>query len=150
MSQVTVTTTTSPQMTVVCSGALPITATVTIAPTDVDLEASDQLDMVPPPLLNLKDTMRGAVGLTTVMLQQLPQSQMPSQTYANYAISPPWVSSVSELSLPLILYVSNCYGVFFLLSGSQVAAMFTSAGSTITISNTATLQSAPLVGICAS
>ena len=36
--------------------------------------------------------MRGSVGLFTVLQQQKPQSQMPSQAYANYAMGPPQVS----------------------------------------------------------
>ena len=47
--------------------------------------ASGRYDVVLPPPLILRDTIRGVVGLATVPQQQ-PQSQMPSQTYANYAM----------------------------------------------------------------
>ena len=103
MSQVTVTTTTAP-VTVVCYWA--ITMTVTLVTTTVDLPALGQHDVhtsmdvtklgqhdvVLPPQLILRDSMRGSVGLATVSKQQQPQSQMPSQAYANYALGPPQVS----------------------------------------------------------
>ena len=50
----------------------------------------------------------------------------------------------------LMSCVYVCYGVCFLLSGSDQAAMFTSGGSTIGICNTTTLWSIPLASISAS
>ena len=49
--------------------------------------AFGQHDVVLLPPLILKDTVRGVVSLT-IVLQQQPQSQMPSQIYANYAMGP--------------------------------------------------------------
>ena len=97
MSPVTATTTTPP-VTVVCHGASPITLTVTMAPTSVGLAASDQLDMVLPPQLIPRDTMRDSVGLTTVPQQQQLRSQMPSPEYVNYAMGPPQVSFLFQSS----------------------------------------------------
>ena len=90
MSQATLTTTTPP-VTFVYSSASTKTTTVTMAPTSLGQTAAlYQHDVLPSPLI-LRDTIRGLVGLATV-LQQHPQSQMPSQAYANYAMGPPKVS----------------------------------------------------------
>ena len=74
--------------------------------------------------------MKGSVGLTTVPQQQQPESQMPSEVYAIM----PWVLFRWVLSfrveLLLIYYFAVCYGVFFLLLGSHVVAMFTNWIST--------------------
>ena len=82
----------SPPVTVLCSRALPVTMIVTIAPTSVGLAASDHHDVVWPPQLILRDTMRGSVGLTTLSQQQQNETQMPSQVYVNYAMGPSQVS----------------------------------------------------------
>ena len=93
MSQVTVTpTTTTAPVTVVYFGISPITVTVMMAPTSVFLPTLCQHDVVQPPLLILRDTMRVSVGLTTVLQPQKPQSQMPSQVHGSYAMGPPQVS----------------------------------------------------------
>ena len=91
MPPVTATTTTS-AVKVVCSRASLITMTVTITPTSVDLAAVGQHDMILPTQLILMNTMMGSVDLTTVLQQQQSQSQMPSQAYTNYAMSPPQLS----------------------------------------------------------
>ena len=65
MSQVIVTTTTPP-VTVVASASTPA-VTVRMASTSMGLAASDQHDMVLPLSLILRDTIRGTIGLTTVM-----------------------------------------------------------------------------------
>ena len=39
--------------------------------------------------------MRGSFGCNTIPQQEQPQSQMPSQAYANYAMSPAETSSFS-------------------------------------------------------
>ena len=95
MSQVIVATTT-PSMSVMCFRAITVTASLVPTAVDlsalgqhdvhisVDLAASDQHDVVLSPQLILKYTMRGSFCLTTVPQQQQPQSQMPSQAYANY------------------------------------------------------------------
>ena len=53
--------------------------------------ASVQHDVVLPPPLILRHTIRGDIGLAFVP-QKHPQFQMPSQAYANYAMSPAQVS----------------------------------------------------------
>ena len=63
--------------------------------------------------------------------QQQPQSQMPSQAYANYTMGAPQVSFLFQ-SLAfhqfIMLYFGACYGVCFLLSGSYVDTMLTNGG----------------------
>ena len=66
MFQVTATTTTPP-VTVLCSSSSSITMIVTMTPTAVDLVASGQYDVVLPPPLILRETVRGSIGLTTVL-----------------------------------------------------------------------------------
>ena len=68
-STATATTTTS-LATVVCSRALPITMTVTMAPISVGLAALGQYDMVLPLHLILRDTVRNSAGLDTVLQQK--------------------------------------------------------------------------------
>ena len=95
MSKVTTTT----PATVVCSGESTTTITVTVVPTPVRLTtASGQHDVVLLSPLILRDAVRGVVSLATVP-QQEPQSQMPSQAYASYAMGPSQVNSFSELIL---------------------------------------------------
>ena len=106
MSQVTAvpTTTTTPPVTIMCSSGLSITTTVTVAPTTGYLAIFGQHDVVLPPQLILRDTMRGSVGLANVLKQQQPQSHMPSEAHAKYAMGPPELSfSLSQLSFPLIV-----------------------------------------------
>ena len=69
MSQATVTTTTTttPPVTVVCSSALPITLTVVMAPTCVDLTTLGQHNVVLLPQLILRDTMGCFIGLTIML-----------------------------------------------------------------------------------
>ena len=89
MSQASATmamTTTSPVI-VVCSGMSSLLTTATMAPFLMGLPViSGQHDVVMPPLLTLRNS-GSAVGLDNVPQQQ-PQSKMPLQTYANYAIGP--------------------------------------------------------------
>ena len=85
MFQFTVTTTTPP-VTVLCSRAIAIT--VTLTPVAVDLAVSGQPEVVLPPQLLPGDTIRGYAGLTTVLLQQQSQFQMPSEACANYSLGP--------------------------------------------------------------
>ena len=58
-----------------------------------------QQKVIAQPLLMAHDT-RGVVGLTTVA-QQLPQSEMPFQAYANYAMGPPLVRFSIRVELGL-------------------------------------------------
>ena len=134
-----------------CSRASSITTSVTMAPTSVGLAASDWHDVVLPPQLIPRDTMRGPVGHATVPQQWQPQSQMPSQANASYSIGPPQVSFLFQrwdFHQFIMLYVSACYGVYFVLSGSYMAAMLTNGCITIGVYNATTLWSMPLAGIC--
>ena len=99
VSQVTATTATPP-VTVVCSGALPITLTVTIAPISVGLAASGQYDVVLSPKLILRDTMRGSVGLATVPQWSTSVPDVFSSIYQLCHGSSLGEFSSSELSLP--------------------------------------------------
>ena len=117
-------------------------------PTQGPPAASAQQDVVLLPLLMPWDT-RGVVGLTTVP-QQLPQSQMPFQAYANYDVGPLEVSFLFRVEPPtnLSMYVGVCYSVCILLLGSNVNAIFTYGGSTIGVCITTDLWSIPMAGIC--
>ena len=149
MLPITATTTIQP-LTVVCSRASLITMTVTMAPTSVHLTASDQLDLVLPPQLLHRDTMRGSFGLTTVPKQQLPQSEMPSQAYASYTMGPSLVSFLFQRWAShqfFMLYVGACYDICFLLSGSHVTAILINRSSTLGVWNAMMLLTIPLAGI---
>ena len=105
-SQLTVTTTTTSEpVTVVCSTAVLIIMKVMLASTSVG-QTSVQHDMLLLPQLIPRDTVKGSADLTTMLQQQQPQSQMPSQAYITIM---PWVLhrevSLSELIFPLISYV---------------------------------------------
>ena len=126
------------------SSASSITTTVTVVPTTVKLAALVQHDEILPPPLIVRGMVKDSVGLAPVLQQQQSWSQIPSQTYANYAMGPSQVSFLSEFSLPLISYFGACYGVCFLLSGSHVSVMFTNGGLTIRICTTATPWSVSL------
>ena len=146
-------TTTTTLLAAVCSMALPITTIVTRAPTSVGLAASGQHDGVLPPQLMMRHKMRSSVGLTTVLQQQQPPSQMPPQAYSNYAMGPPHVNVLFEawaFHKFIVLYVGAWNSVCFLLSGSHVAAMLTSGGSDTGVCNATTLWSIPFIGICTS
>ena len=100
--------------------------------------------------LILRKTVRGCVGLTTMLQQQQPQSQMPSQAYTNNASGSPWYISVLEFSLPPVPYVMCWCELWWLLSGFCVAAVFTSGGSTVGVCDTASFLSILLADISAS
>ena len=84
MCQITVTIITLP-VTAVCPHTLTTTTTVTI------LTDSGKNDVVLPPPLIQVDTVKDVAGSTTVPQPQ-PQSQIPSQAHANYAMGPSWVN----------------------------------------------------------
>ena len=114
---------------------------VTMAPISMEQAAASgqHIAVLLPPLIP-RDTIRSIIGLTTVPQQQ-PQPQMPSETYTNYIMGPP------QFSFPPI---SLCLCLFhFQLLGSNVTAMFTNGVSTVWTCTTTTLQSIPMVGICA-
>ena len=146
MSQVAMSTTsTTLSETVVCSGALLITTTVMLAPTSVGLITLDQQDVVLLLQLIPRDMMRGSAGLTNVPQLQQPQSQMPSQAYANYAMGQVCKFLLkNRASHQLLCHMfCVCYGVCFLLSGSHVTAMLTYGASTIGVCDTSTLWRYP-------
>ena len=75
-----------------------------------------QYDVVLTPQLILRDTMRGAVGLTTVLQPQHSQSQMPSQAYGNYVMGYPRGSFLFQswaFHSFIMLYVGAFYGFDF-------------------------------------
>ena len=111
---------------------------------------SGQHDVVLLPPLKTRHS-GGIVGLAPVPQQQTP-SQMPLQAYANYAIGPPHVGFSLRVESPIILYFymfDVCSGVYFLLSGGMLDAIFTYGGSTIGVCTIATLRSLPMEGMCA-
>ena len=79
-------------MTVVCSGVSLITMMVDMLPLQ---------DVVLLPQLIPRDMIRGFAGPMNV-LQQQPQSQMPSKAYAYYAMGPPHLSFSFKVEPPLI------------------------------------------------
>ena len=88
MPQITATTTSHP-VTVVGSIVSSSTTTLTVVLTSVGLTAAvSQHDMVLPPPMIPRDTMRSVVG-QTIVLQQQPQSWMPFEACTNYTMGPP-------------------------------------------------------------
>ena len=72
-------TTNTPTVTVVCSRTSPIIMMVIMAATSVGSNVSGWHDVVLSPQFIQVDTMRGSVCLSTVLQQQQPQSEVPSQ-----------------------------------------------------------------------
>ena len=72
------TTTTTPSVTAVCSGASLINTIITLPPTSVGQITSGQQNVVLQPQLIQRETMRGSAGLTDKLQQQHPETQMPS------------------------------------------------------------------------
>ena len=85
-------TTTTLHLIVVCSRASPLTLTVTMDPTCLCLAALGQYEVVLPLQLIPSDTIRGSVGLATVLQQQFPLSHITCQACATYAMGSPQVS----------------------------------------------------------
>ena len=95
-----------------------------LAPPSVGQITLGQHEVALLPQLILKDTTRGLSGLTTMSLQQQPQSRMPFQAYAHYAMGPPQ-SSFSfrcESSNNFLCHVLVSHAVWILLSASHVGA----------------------------
>ena len=119
--------TTTPLVTVGCSITSSLLSAVTIAPSLVGLPtASGQHDMVLPPPMTLKNSRD--VGSATVPHQQ-PQSQMPFQVYANYAMVLHTKVSLSELSLPpfficlvSVMVYTLCFQVLCWMQSSPMGA----------------------------
>ena len=90
------------------------------------------------------------VGIATV-LQQLPQSKMSFQAYANYAMGPLQESFSSELCLPPIyLYILVLVMVSSFLFNVPLWMPFSPMGSTIGVCITEALESIPMASIYAS
>ena len=109
--------TTSPPVTVECSGTLSLLSTVTMAPSLLGLPTtSGQHDAVLPPPLTPRYS-GGVVGYATVSQQQ-PPAQMSLQPYA---MGSPQVGFLSELSLPpfcIFIYLVSVlvYAFYFQVS----------------------------------
>ena len=92
MSQVAETTTpTTLSVTAVCFETFLITVTVMLASTSVCQTILGQHSVVLPPQWILRNTIR-CYAVLTIMPHQQPQSKVPSQAYAHYAMGPPQVS----------------------------------------------------------
>ena len=141
--------TTTPPVTVVCSSMSSLLSAVTMAPSVMGLPVTSvQHDVVLPPLLTLRNS-KGVVSLATVPQQQ-PQSQMPVQAYANYAMGPPQVCfSFRVEPSTIFICVGVCYGVCILVSGALLDAILSYGGSTIGICTIAARCSLPMASICA-
>ena len=139
-------TTTTSLVTVVCSGTSSLLTTVTMISSSMGFPLTSGQHNV---FLLSPRISGGVVGLATVPQQQ-PQSQMPLQAHANYAIGPPQVSFSFRVEPPTVFICDGvCYGVCFLLSGAMLDAVFTYGGSTIGVCTIAALLSLPMVGTCA-
>ena len=137
-------------VTIVCSGTSSLLSTVTMAPSLMGLPVtSGQHDVVLPPLLTLRHS-GGVLGPATAPQQQ-PLSQVPLQSYADYAMGPLQVGFSFRVEPPTIciFMFGVCSGVYFLLSGSMLDAILTYGGSTIGICTITTLWSLTMAGICA-
>ena len=141
-------TTTTPPVTVVCCGALLITMMVTLASISVGhitLGQHDVAQLIP------RNTMSSA-GLTNILQQQWPQSQMPSQVYTKYALGSLQAISSFRVESPNSLYVMCWCLVWCLLCVFRFpcGGCVHYESSTIEICNTTIHQSLPLAGIYAS
>ena len=133
MSPVTVTTTTTPE-TVVCSGLMAITMTVTLVSISVEQTTLVQHDVVLLPQMILRETVGSSAGLTTMPWKQQPQSQMSCQDYANYSMVPPQLSFSFrvEPSTDFLCHVLVSVVVFtFFVQFPIQATIFTNRGTTI-------------------
>ena len=130
--------TTTSLFTVVYSGMSSLLSMVTMAPSLMGLPAtSGQHDVVPPPLLTLRNS-GGDVGPATVPQQQ-PPSQMPLQ--GQLCIGPPQVSFSLRVESPIILYLY--------MFGAMLGAIFTYGCSPSGVCTIATIWSLPMAGMCA-
>ena len=115
MSKAIVTTTTStPPVTVMCSGISSITTAVTMASTAAVPAASGQHDVVLLPRLSLRNTVRNPVGLASVLWQQ----HLSPRCLLRHMPTMPWVLhkwvSLSEYSLTPIYYCMLVFVIAFL------------------------------------
>ena len=107
MSQASATTarTTTPPVTVVYSSMSSLLSAITMAPSLMGLPVTSGHEVLPPPL-TLRNS-GGIVGLATV-LQLQPQSQIPVQAYANYAMGPLQVGFSFVVESPTFFYMCLC------------------------------------------
>ena len=145
----TVAVTTTPPVTVVCSGTSSLLTTVTMAPSLMGLPViSGQHDMVLPPLLTLRNS-GGVVGLDTVPQQQ-PQSQMPLQAHANYAMASLQVGFSFRVESPTFLYVLVSVLMYAFYIRCHPWCLNHLWDPTIGVCTIAALWSLPRAGICVS
>ena len=114
------TTTTTPSVTALCSGASFFTMIVTLASISLGQIALAQQYVALPPQLIQRDTKGGSAGLTNVLQQQLPQSWMPSRAYAYCAMGPSQVSFSFKVEPPMIL-MSYAWCVLWCSSNCSLA-----------------------------
>ena len=148
MSTVT-TTSTNPPVTIVCSRALLITMTVTMAPTSVGLATLGQHDVILPPQWIIRDTMRGLSGLATI-----PQyNNLSPRCLLRHMPLMPWdllrwiLSFQSWALLPIHYFVYWCF-LWCLFSAFKFPCGCHAQGSTVRVCNATTLWSIPLADKC--
>ena len=74
--------------------------------------------IVPSPQSIPRDTVKGSVGLTSMLQQQKPHSQMSSQAYSNYALGPLQLSPTDSLCHMLLYFMVFTF-CFFTNGGSS-------------------------------
>ena len=110
------TATTSPPVTCVCSDILLITMIVALAQGSGGLTILGQHDVVPAATVGFQGYSEGFCWPQYFATAKQPQSQMPFQAYANYAIGPSQGISLSGLSIPPISSIICLYVWWCLLS----------------------------------
>ena len=146
----TMATTTTAHVTVVCSGTSSLLMTVTMAPSLMGLSMRlDQHNVVFPPPLTLRDSI-GVVGLATVQQQQ-PQSQMPLQAYAYYAMGHPqvWFSFRVEPPTDLLYVLVSVLVYAFCFQVSCWMLYLPMRAQPLGVCTIADLWSSSMAGICA-
>ena len=120
---------TTPTMNDVCCGASLVIVMVTLTPTSLGQISSGQQELALWPQFILRDILRYSAGLTCVLQQHLPQSWVPSQVYARYAMGLPQVSfsveppsDSSVMCLVSAMVFGCCFQVPIWLPCSSVGA----------------------------
>ena len=145
ISEATETTDTStPPVTVVCCNASSTSANVMMGPTSMGLPTLGQHDLILLPQFILRDTTTTSVPDTISGLCQLWHGFSTGKYLFQSQVSHQFIFHTYSI------YVGVCYGVYFLLSGSLVAALFTNRDSTNWVCITISHQSICLAGICTS
>ena len=150
ISQVTVTTTTTPPLTVVGSEAMLITIMNMLAPTSVGKTTLGQHNVVLLPQLILRDTMRGSVGGLPLCHSS---NNLSPWCHLRHMLTMQWVLCRWVSSEFLLIPYGICWHLLWCLlstfrfpGGCHVHQW----GSAIWVYNTTTLQSIPLAGKYAS